>query len=63
MYDRLEKEEAVLQVLLIHCQCNDSKRHFAGIRKPSRTHRKILQALADLYDERTKRNKAFLKAM
>lgn len=46
--------EKILRVLLINSIYNDSKRWFAGIRRPSKISMNIMKDLIDLYEKRAK---------
>lgn len=50
-------EESIMRVLLLNARLNDSNRIFAGIRRPSKTTRKMMYSLANLYNKRSVRTK------
>lgn len=45
-------EESILRVLLCNARNNDANRLFAGFRRPSKTSRRLMQDLVNLYEER-----------
>lgn len=52
----LDLNESISRILLTEIQLNDSKRFLAGLRRPSRLHRDILQDLSDIRAKRAKIN-------
>ena len=52
--EALNLEEIILEHLLEEARRCDSKRFFAGIRKPSKTTRMAMDMLSDVYSKRKK---------
>ena len=50
-------EKSILDVLLANAELNDTKRMFAGIRKPSKLTRDLMQDLVRNYEKRAEANK------
>ncbi len=55
-------EESILKVLLVNAQFNDSNRCFAGLRRPSKCCREVMQMLVHLHEKRTVIFKSMKKA-
>ena len=50
--EELNLKEAILQHLLLQIEILDNKRWFAGLRKPSKTQRDILDKISNVHKRR-----------
>jgi len=56
--EELGVNESILLVLLREARLSDARRIFAGLRRPSKLHRGLLQDLCDIRTRRSDFNKA-----